>query len=159
MGMAFFRSFEKKTETTSCCEGDWGDMHIEALMPARPQADCRPGGLQVMPAAGSCLRAACKSVAVDVSQPFPAFPQRASALAREAWQRVYADKASPARAERGQLLQLLRQHLQDGLLRLGKRWLRQTRGIPQARPALTPVYPMRQLIRPQPITSSSHSIL
>ena len=77
-------------------------------------------------------------MAVDAGQPCLAFPSRASALAGEAWQRVYADKAAPVRAERGQLLRLLQQHLQDGLLRLGKRWLRQTRGIPQASAAVTP---------------------
>ena len=76
---------------------------------------------------------------MDAGQPCPAFSARASTLARAAWQRVYADKVCPARAERGQLLQLLRQHLQDGLLRIGKRWLRQTRGIPQASVLLTPV--------------------
>ncbi len=101
--------------------------------------------MQVVPAAGSTLRSACKSVAVDAGQPCPAFPTRACALAREAWQRVYADRASPFRAERGQLLQLLRQHLQDGLLRIGKRWLRQTRGIPQASRALTRVFSRRKL--------------
>ena len=88
--------------------------------------------VQVVPAAGSCLRSTTKTVAFDAGQPCPAFPERASTLARESWQKVYADKVSPAWAERGQLLQLLRQHLQDGLLRIGKRWYRQARGIPQA---------------------------
>lgn len=69
---------------------------------------------------------------MEAAQGCPAFPERAGALAKAAWQKVYADKASPARADRGQLLQLLRQHLQEGLLRLGKLWLRQARGIPQA---------------------------
>ena len=114
--------------------------------------------LQVVPAAGSALRSACKSVAVDACQPCPAFPTRASALAKEAWQRVYADRVSPVRAERGQLLQLLRQHLQDGLLRIGKRWLRQTRGIPQASRALATVHIRRRLPVSPPMAAHEHQL-
>ena len=86
----------------------------------------------MVPAARNCLRTAVRTVAVEAAQGCPPFPERARALAGAAWQKVYADGAAPARAERGALLRLLRQHLQDGLLRMGKTWLRQTRGIPQA---------------------------
>ena len=69
---------------------------------------------------------------MEAAQGYPPFPERARVLAGAAWQKVYADGATPARAERGALLRLLRQHLQDGLLRMGKTWFRQTHGIPQA---------------------------
>ena len=88
--------------------------------------------MQVVPAAKGCLRTGIRTVAVEAAQGCPPFPERASALASAAWQKVYADRAGPARAERGALLRLLRQHLQDGLLRMGKAWFRQTHGIPQA---------------------------
>ena len=86
----------------------------------------------MVPAARNCLRTAVRTVAVEAAQGCPPFPERAAALASAAWQKVFTDGAAPARAERGALLRLLRQHLQDGLLRMGKTWLRQTRGIPQA---------------------------
>ena len=85
--------------------------------------------VQVVPAARNCLRTAVRTVAVEAAQ---GWPERARALASAAWQKVYAGGAGPARAERGALLRLLRQHLQDGLLRIGRSWFRQTHGIPQA---------------------------
>ncbi len=88
--------------------------------------------LQVVPAAGSCLRTAIKTVALDAARACPAFPERAGALAQAAREKVYTDRVAPVRAERGKLLALLRQHLQDGLLRMGAAWYRQARGIPQA---------------------------
>ena len=88
--------------------------------------------VQVVPAARCCLRTAIRTVAVEAAQGCPPFPERARALASAARQKVYADGAGPARAERGALLRLLRQHLQDSLLRMGKTWFRQTHGIPQA---------------------------
>ncbi len=71
-------------------------------------------------------------VAQDAAQACPAFPERAGALAQGARDKVYTDRVAPVRAERSKLLVLLRQHLEDGLLRLGAAWYRQARGIPQA---------------------------
>ena len=71
-------------------------------------------------------------MALDAALACPAFPERAGALVQAAREKVYTDRVAPVRVERGKLLAVLRQHLQDGLLRMGAAWYRQARGIPQA---------------------------
>ncbi|KAL3137379.1 hypothetical protein ABBQ32_006906 [Trebouxia sp. C0010 RCD-2024] len=77
------------------------------------------------------VRTRYRTAAVDASLGFAGFPNFLQGAAQNSSQKVYSDQVVYSKVTRSATIDLLREHLQRNIVRIGKQWHYQSNGIPQ----------------------------